>query len=32
VTLSDLLWDLGGAAVAIVLLILLIIGCERTFL
>lgn len=31
-TLAGLLWDLGGALVALSLLLLLIYGCERTFL
>ena len=31
-TLTDLLWDLGGALFALGLLLALIIGCERTFL
>lgn len=31
-TFAELLWDLGSAALALAILVLLIIGCERTFL
>lgn len=31
-TIADLVWDLGGMLLALALLVLLIIGCEKTFL
>ena len=31
-TLTGLLWDAGGALLALGLLVALILGCERTFL